>query len=210
MAMTRAHAVIVLAAGGSRRLGTPKQLLTRSGETLVHRAVRHGLATQPPRVVVVVGGDRFEVIRALAGLDGERVFNPQWQAGLASSLHCAAQALSGHDGPVLILGCDQPALESAHLLQLLDGAAAASSGCAAAVHGKALGSPAVITAAMLHDAGRLRGDHGFGAALAAMPADSVWRLQAPELQLDIDDVADWHAAVARGLLDGSNPPRPPT
>lgn len=204
MEMSRTHAAIVLAAGGSRRLGTPKQLLTRGGETLVHRAVRHAGATQPRRLIVVVGGDRYEVVRALADLDGERLFNPQWQEGLASSLRCAARALFDHDGPVLILGCDQPALEALHLRQLLEGATGAASGCAATVHGAALGSPAVITTAMLQEADRLHGDRGFGSRLAGLPTDSVWRLDAPELQLDIDDAEDQRRAIARGLLDGPN------
>lgn len=198
---SRTHAAIVLAAGGSRRLGTPKQLLIRDGETLVHRAVRHASATQPRRLVVVVGGDRYEVLRALADLDGERVFNPQWQDGLASSLRHAAQALAGHDGPVLILGCDQPALEALHLRQLLEGAAGAASGCAATVHGTTLGSPAVITAAMLQEANRLNGDRGFGSRLAGLSDNSVWHFAAPELQLDIDDAEDQRAAIALGLLD---------
>lgn len=204
METSNTHAAIVLAAGGSRRLGTPKQLLTRDGETLVHRAVRHAWVTQPRRLIVVVGGDRYEVVRALGDLDGERLFNPQWQEGLASSLRCAAQALSGHDGPVLILGCDQPALEASHLQQLLEGAAGAASGCAATVHGATLGSPAVITAALLQDADQLHGDRGFGSRLALLPAASIWRLDAPALQLDIDNAEDQRAAIARGWLDGAN------
>lgn len=199
-----AHAAIVLAAGGSRRLGAPKQLLTRDGEPLVHRAVRHAWATQPRRMIVVVGGDRFDVLAALGDLGGERVFNPQWQDGLASSLQCAARVMSAHEGPVLVLGCDQPGLESSHLQQLLAGAACSASGCAATMHGDTPGSPAVITAAMLQGADGLRGDRGFGRMLGSLPADSVWRLDAPELQWDIDDIDDQDAAVARGLLDGAD------
>ena len=42
--MTVPHVAVVLAAGGSTRLGRPKQLLTRDGEALVHRAARLALA----------------------------------------------------------------------------------------------------------------------------------------------------------------------
>jgi len=84
---------------------------------------------------------------------------------------------------------------------LLEGAAGASSGCAATVHGNTLGSPAVITAVMLREADGLHGDRGFGSRLDALPANSVWRLAAAELQFDIDDVEDQRIAIARGLLD---------
>ena len=202
MEQDQTHAVVILAAGGSRRLGAPKQLLTRGGETLVHRAMRQAAATNPRRLVVVLGGNRVEVARALADLNGDRLFNPRWREGLASSLRVAAQSLAGHDGPVLVLGCDQPALEASHLRRLLDGADSSASGCAATVHGTALGSPAVITRAMLQDSGSLHGDQGFGSRLSLLSPGSVWRLDAPELQFDIDDAADQLAAVARGWLDG--------
>jgi len=194
--------VIVLAGGGSRRLGTPKQLLTRGGETLVHRAVRHAAATHPQRLVVVLGGYCNEVACALADLSCDHLFNPRWREGLASSLHVAAQGMTGHDGPVLVLGCDQPALEATHLQRLLDGANSSASGCAATVHGTALGSPAVVTRALLQDCGSLYGDQGFGGRLSSLSSGSVWRLDAPELQLDIDDAADQLAAIAGGWLDG--------
>jgi molybdenum cofactor cytidylyltransferase len=196
-----AHAVIVLAAGGSSRLGEPKQLLTRDGETLAHRAVRQAMATRPRELIVILGSHGDEVSLALGDLGAELSFNADWQEGLASSLCCAAKSLATHHGPVLILGCDQPALEATHLQQLLVGAARAPSGCAATRHGNAPGTPAVITAAMLHAAGDLRGDRGFGARLAALPTASLWLLDAAELQLDIDDAEDKRAAIACGLLD---------
>ena len=56
--MTSAHDAVVLAAGGSRRLGQPKQLLTRDGETLVHRGVRLAMETAPRRLLVIVAGKR--------------------------------------------------------------------------------------------------------------------------------------------------------
>jgi molybdenum cofactor cytidylyltransferase len=202
MEQDRTHAVIVLAAGGSTRLGAPKQLLTRGGETLVHRAVRHAAATHPQRLVVVLGGYRSEVAGALVDLNGEHLYNSRWEEGLATSLHVAADGLIAHDGPVLIVGCDQPALEVSHLQRLLDGASNATSGCAATVHSLALGGPAVITRTMLQDSGSLCGDQGFGGRLSSLSPDSVWRLDAPELQLDIDNVADQRAAISGGWLDG--------
>lgn len=203
-APANAHGAIVLAAGGSRRLGTPKQLLTRDGETLVHRAVRLAAETGPRRLVVVLGANHREVTAACADLDGEHVLNPEWESGLASSLLRAAGVLFDHCGPVLILGCDQPAMGALHLRQLLAGAASAASCCAATVHGATLGSPAVITSELLRDARRLVGDRGFGRRLSELPADTVWRLDATELQLDIDTEADVKMAIELGLLDAGN------
>lgn len=203
--MSATHAAVVLAAGGSRRLGRPKQLLTRDGETLVHRAVRLAADTAPARLLTVVGAFRERIERAGADLACEFVFNPEWDSGLASSLRAAAAALADHDGPVLILGCDQPAMTSENLLGLLAGAAISDSRCAAVSHEGAPGIPAVVTAEMLRQARMSIGDRGLGARLREWPAGSVYLLDEPELGFDIDDEAGLRAAVERALID---PPEP--
>ncbi|MCI2811424.1 nucleotidyltransferase family protein, partial [Eoetvoesiella caeni] len=87
--VTAAHAVVVLAAGGSTRLGQSKQLLTRQGETLVHRVVRLALELVPAQVLVVVGGNAQAVTSSISGLDATPVTNHHWESGLASSLQVA-------------------------------------------------------------------------------------------------------------------------
>lgn len=203
--MSAHHAAIVLAAGGSERLGHPKQLLQREGEMLVHRATRLALETQPSRVVLVTGAQADAMEKAVADLEAAIIANPQWRSGLSGSLAAAASALHEHAGPVLVIGCDQPALQAHHLDALLAGAMQAASRCAATVHDGRLGIPAVITSALLQEASMLTGDRGFGQHLNAMPAGSVWQLHAPELQFDIDTPENEQAAIARGLLDASDP-----
>lgn len=195
-----AHAVVVLAAGGSSRFGTSKQLLKREGETLVHRAVRLALATAPSRSIVVVGADQAAIIDALADLDAFIVPNARWQEGLASSLHVAAGELAGFDGPVLVLGCDQPALEARHLEDLLAGAARAGAHASATLHEGAAGIPAVVPVAWFRDV-VASGDHGFGLTLRNLPRGSLYLLDAPALHFDIDTPADAEVAAARGWLD---------
>ena len=195
------HVAIVLAAGGSRRLGRAKQLLTRGGETLVHRAVRLAAATGPMRLLLVTGAYAEQVCDAVADLRIEMLFNEGWQEGLASSLRIAAAALGDSDVPCLILACDQPALEQDHLQRLLEGAASASSRCSATSHDDVPGIPAVVTAELLQEARRLEGDRGLRAALRHLPVESIRLLQAPELQFDLDTPADVEKAINDGLLD---------
>lgn len=199
--MTATHAAVVLAAGGSRRLGRAKQLLTRDGETLVHRAARLCADTSPSRLLVVLGAYRNDIVQALAGVDCEFVVNDEWEQGLAGSLKAAAAALAGHTGPTLIVACDQPALEAAHLRRLLDGAAAAGLGCAATLHGGAPGIPAVLAPSWLGHVDELHGDRGLGQRLRGLPAGSVWTMAAPELEFDIDNETDFRAGIEQGLID---------
>ena len=195
------HAVVVLAAGGSTRLGFPKQLLCRAGEPLVARAVRLAAGTAPDRLVVMLGGHRDAVAAALTSAPGERCDVPAWHTGLAASLAAAARALQGHAGPVLVVAVDQPALEATHLRALLDGAATAPSRCAATLHGDRPGIPAVLSPALFAQVEALRGDRGFGGLLAALPQAALFRLEAPALQRDLDTPEAVRQAQADGLLD---------
>lgn len=198
--VTAAHAVVVLAAGGSTRLGQPKQLLTRQGETLVHRVVRLALELAPSQVLVVVGANAQTVTSSIAGLDAIPVTNHHWESGLASSLQVAGAHLLPSVAAVMVVACDQPAIEHAHLQALLSGASASASGCAGTRHGKALGIPAVVPRAWFNPVGAT-GDRGFGNRLRQLPAEAVHALQAPELGLDIDTPEDLARAHLAGWID---------
>jgi molybdenum cofactor cytidylyltransferase len=194
------HAAVVLAAGGSVRLGRPKQLLTRDGETLVHRAVRLAQDTSPTRLFVVVGACTELVVPELDAGSCEVVHNPEWREGLASSLRAVAAATRDLGGPVLVMGCDQPALESRHLVALLDGARSAASGAAATRYDEVVGVPAVVPGTWFSRF-ELSEDRGFGPLLRALPRDALILVDAPELRLDIDSPQDAIEAIEHGWLD---------
>lgn len=191
------HNVVILAAGGSVRLGQPKQLLRRGGESLVARMVRLAEATRPTRVMMVVGAHADAVIGAVHEPHLEVLINPQWQEGLASSLRYAACALARESAPTLILGCDQVALESDHLLRLIDGYAAR--GCAVTRLGEVRGLPVMVPADVLAKALELRGDVGLRAVLRERAR--IFELDAAELGLDVDTPEDVETARMRGWLD---------
>lgn len=195
------HVALVLAAGGSTRLGQPKQLLTREGEPLVHRAVRLARDSGASQVFAVLGAQAGLVADALADAPCEILVNMQWEQGLASSLRHAAPRVAPDAAPVLILGCDQPALEAAHLVELVQRARAAPCGCAATTYGGDPGIPAVVPAAWFAAMRDVVGDRGFRARLAAL-GGTLARVPAPHgLALDIDAADDLRKARSLGLVD---------
>ena len=201
MSAATAHTAIVLAAGGSHRLGYPKQLLRRDGETLVHRAVRLAWLTRPQRLLLICGGYAEEVRTAVSDLRTDIVLNRDWQEGLAGTVRLAVEALGERDLSALVLGCDQPALEYDHLRRLLAGAAASISGCAATLHAGRPGIPAVVSAVLLRQARDLRGDSGLRGPLQRLPSGSLYLLDAGELQFDLDTAEDVEKARDQELLD---------
>ena len=117
-----------------------------------------------------------------------------------------AIALSIAAQRVLVLVCDQPALERRHLDALLAGARATDTGCAATVHGDALGVPAVVPRSWFESM-PAAGDRGFGSRLGRQRAAGIFQLQAPDLgtDIDIDSSEDLAKAREKGCLDGGCP-----
>ncbi len=180
-------AAALLAAGASRRLGRPKQLLPYRGAPLVHVIARELCATCCDRVVVVLGAHAGAVAAALADLPVALEVNVLWTEGIASSIRCAvAWALrSGCDGLALV-ACDQPRLHAAHVDALVAlhhrrGTAVASR------YAGVVGTPAVFGATEFSSLLALAGDTGARHLLAAAPTID-WAAGAYDLDTP-DDVA---------------------
>jgi molybdenum cofactor cytidylyltransferase len=196
------HAVIVLAAGSSSRLGYPKQLLTRERETLVHRMVRIGLDSKPERLLLITGAYRNDIVNAVADLPIQEVFNEQHKTGMASSIAAGAVHLSSFFGLVVILGCDQAALESHHLQRLIADAKQNPFGYAALQYAdeNCVGIPAVIPAQDLRQAPFIHPDQGLR-KLFRNKLKNIALLNASELQKDLDTLEDIEYAIKQGWID---------
>ncbi|HWR12351.1 MAG TPA: nucleotidyltransferase family protein [Rectinemataceae bacterium] len=84
---------ILLAAGASSRMGRPKLLLPLDGELVVRRTARIALAHCRP-LIVVTGFGRENIEAALSCLDDIIfVFNPDWRAGMVTSVLAGIEAL---------------------------------------------------------------------------------------------------------------------
>lgn len=181
-------ACVVLAAGESRRLGQPKQLVTVKGEPLVRRAARLALASRCAHVGVVVGAHAEAVSRALDGLDVAPLANPGWATGMASSLHVAVDfAVARAADALLVCVCDQPLLVTAHLDALCAAYQDAGRAVASSYAG-VRGVPAIFPRASFDALRALRGDRGAGKLLRddAGALDIAW----PEGAVDVDTPCD--------------------
>jgi len=155
---------IILAAGASRRLGRPKQLVRIAGETLLGRTSRVVREAGADPVFVVIGANR-EAIEAGVDMTAVRaVFNADWEQGIASSIGAGIEVLR-HSVPdaaaVLLLACDQPKLTADHLrkLILLHESATGTVTVASAYVGVA-GIPAIFPAPRFAHLLALTGDEG--------------------------------------------------
>ena len=103
---------LILAAGESRRMGSPKALLTYGGETFLDRLI--GVLGQSCSPVVVVLGREAERIRAGLKRAGEAtlIVNPEPQRGQLSSLQCGLGAVATDSEGVVFIPVDCPAVRA--------------------------------------------------------------------------------------------------
>ncbi len=195
--------VVLLAAGGARRFGSPKQLARVGGESLLRRAARVALASGPAGCVIVLGAHATRLRKELSGLPARVVVNRKWRQGLASSLVAGIDALPRSARAALVFLADQAALGPADLVLLAAVSRARPAAIVATRAGGVLGPPAVLPRGQFRAVRRLRGDQG-ARELLRNPALRVVAVEMPHAALDVDRPADL-GALKRPRARARNP-----
>jgi molybdenum cofactor cytidylyltransferase len=182
---------VLLAAGGSRRLGKPKQLVRLRSRALLLRAADAASAVAPGRVVVVLGAHALK-LQALLRRHGARVriaYNPRWREGMASSLSAGVKALPVDARAALFTLTDQPHVTSRSLRRLVRIWQARPGIPAAARYCGHIGVPAILPRRELAALHRLQGDLGARVLLRTANRE-ITLVDMPEAALDIDTAED--------------------
>lgn len=111
--------VIVLAAGRASRMGSNKLVASLAGKSVVRHVVEAAVASRALHVVVVCGHEAAHVRAALAGLDVQVVDNPDFAAGLSTSLRVGLSALPADIDAALVCLGDMPEVTSLHMDRLI-------------------------------------------------------------------------------------------
>ena len=186
-------AIAVLAAGESKRLGRPKQLVEIAGTPLVRHVATRCVELRGGPVGVVVGANAAAVDEALGELRVARIPNGSFAEGIASSIRAAvAWAESSRANALVIVLGDQPRIASAHLAALRD-AWLAGAPIAASRYNDILGAPAIFDRSKWPLLAQLTGDQGAGKLLYAEPVVSIdWDGGAVDVDTpeDVEALAD--------------------
>lgn len=184
---------IVLAAGASRRLGRPKQLLEIEGETLLGRAIRMACEAGADPVLVVLGAGMETISKSVPLDDAIVVLNCEWEEGIASSIRAGmqlAESCAPDATAVLLMTCDQPRLSSSHLRTLIERfRESGGSAIVASIYGGVRGTPAVLPRGVFPRLLALEGDKGARGILAD-PQLFVIEVLFQRGEIDIDTPAD--------------------
>ena len=187
-------AAVVLAAGGSRRMGQTKQLLPIGGQPMVRRVTEAVCAAGLAQVVVVMGAEAGAVGQALAGLAVDLVVNEAWVEGMSTSVRAGIHALKPEVRAVLIVLADQPALTPRLIQALVRCYAATEAPIVVPFYQGRRGNPVLFDRSLFAELLAVEGDQG-GRVLISRYADQVEQVQIedPAVIVDVDTRRDYEA-----------------
>lgn len=195
---------ILLAAGGSTRLGRPKQLLHWDGTTLLRSTIKSLVTAGCERLIVVLGAYESEIrdhCTAFSSVPLDMVTNIDWSQGQATSLRVGIEhaIVSDYRGETIVALCDQPLIDSGHYQQLIKQVSQFGAFAAATEYPEGLGVPACFSfSALLSLSSSISlGDSGAKMWLRAQKPDRLSRIKCPQAALDIDTDIDYRERVNR-------------
>lgn len=198
-------ALLLLAAGASRRMGRPKQLLPWKDTTLLNHAIQTALSCKSDDVIVILGSEAETIQKNLQKGNYKILVHKEWDKGLGSTIGKGVTYLEASDPAipaVLIMLGDQPLLGSDHLNALIERFKKEGKGIIATDYGAKLGVPAVFSREYFAELARLQGDSGAG-KLIASHADSVIGIPGGSRTADLDTPEDYLSLTQTRLRSDS-------
>lgn len=185
-------AAIVLAAGGSSRLGQPKQLLALGGESFVRRTIRAAVEAGCAPVIVVLGAEAERIQEETDSLPATVVQNANWTEGIGSSIRVGLLHVVHSRATIdaaLLLACDQPFVDAGFLKELIQLRLTSAKSIVASAYAGTLGVPALFDRTLFPELLASSGDQGAKQIILSRPQETA-SLSFPAGAIDIDTPDD--------------------
>ncbi len=193
--------ILILAAGESKRLGSPKQLLDWNGETLLQKSISTAKELSSnlhiqSNIYIVLGAKYEELVQKIHDDTVVICHNEQWFTGIGSSIQCGMEAITTNVNvdSVLIILCDQPFITSEHLQKLVEQFSLSSKGIIATGYSGINGVPAIFSKKYFAELLMLRSEQGAKKLIEKNLSDFV-TIIFEDAKIDIDTMEDYNNAL---------------
>ena len=184
---------VILAAGSSKRLGSPKQLLSWRGRPLLQHVIDAAAASELSEVVVVLGHEERRISAALSLPKGVRIVsNPAHESGQASSLRAGLVSLPIRVDAAAIMLSDTPYLTSSLINTVVAEFDPATAPVVRPSFGRVPAHPVVVARSRWESWDELTGDRG---ARSLLRGESVREVELDGRWADVDTWADYQALL---------------
>lgn len=177
--------ILVLAAGASRRLGQPKQLVKLGGRSALHITVSNATSVAGSAVTVVLGAHARELTYLFERSPASWIINRAWEEGLASSIRAGIAALPPACEAAMVLLGDQVAVTSDDLHRLISAWKDSDGSIAASQYEHTTAVPAIFPSFCFSELAALQGDQG-ARSVIERNRDRVVRVPMPSASVDLD------------------------
>lgn len=183
---------IVLAAGESRRMGSPKMLLPYKGITIIEQVISNVLTAGVSDVLIVVGSGREEILRVIEKYPVFHCYNDNYKSGMLSSVQCGFASLPDHCRATLVIPGDQPMIVSNEITRVILGWKLSGKGIVMPVYNGRRGHPLIVDIKYREEVLALPGKEGLR-SLAEHHPDDVLEAETddPSVLRDIDTREDY-------------------
>lgn len=179
-------AILILAAGSSSRMGSPKQLLKWGNTTLLNDSITQAANSISDSVFVVLGANYSKVKDSIKNKSVTILINNKWELGLGNSIAYGLNAIQKHnfDGVLLMLA-DQPQVDTVFLNKLISAFEKGDKSVIATTYKNEGGVPAIFDKSYFNQLASLKGDKGAKLVINKSLADTT--LITPSIPItDID------------------------
>ncbi|MEL6223856.1 MAG: nucleotidyltransferase family protein [Cyanobacteria bacterium J06627_8] len=199
-------AIIILAAGASRRMGQPKQLLSYRGQTLLSHVIQCALASSCSSVIIVLGAHSSKIAPTIEQFSIEIIINSDWHQGVSSSIRCGLNYLREKSiGGVIFLTCDQPFISTEIIERLIRLYDQSNQPIIASQYGKIVGIPCLFTCSVYPELMQVQGDSG-AKSIIKKNRSRIATVEFPRGAIDLDTPADYQQFIReQSSTIGSNP-----
>jgi molybdenum cofactor cytidylyltransferase len=185
--------LVILAAGASTRMGTPKQLLTYRGRTLIEYIVEQAIASVCHPIIVVLGANAEHIQPKLTSFNILTIKNGSFAEGMSSSIRTGIEVLTAESPAlkaVVLMVCDQPFVSTQLINQLVENYRKNNYLIVASEYNGVLGVPCLFDSALFSQLMALSGDAGARKLIKCFAQDTIG-VPAPEVAFDLDTPADY-------------------
>jgi len=181
-------AMVILAAGESKRMRTIKQVLPWKKTTLLGHIIDEGLNSNIDEVFVVLGANSESILKKIDPTNITIIKNRNWQEGMGTSIACAMHYFTNkslHFDAALIALSDQPLIDSKHFNMLISNLFDDNINIVATQIKNRIGVPAVFDSKYFDALSKLNKDYGARKILSSS-SDDILSINTEERTADID------------------------
>jgi len=187
-------AAVVLAAGESKRMGKPKQLMPFGSRTIVEQTIDNLLSSRVGEVIVVVGYKAHEVIKTIASRPVKIAINPAYRQGMSTSLIAGLNLVDDRTRAVMLVLGDQPFIEGRTIDKLIREFYNHDKGIAIPVCQGRRGHPIIFAVKYKQELLGLKGDVGGKQIINQHPDDILEvAVDSESVNIDIDTIDDYQS-----------------